>query len=330
VAAIAAAPTYTVFAAAWLVAGMAMSGVLYPPAFAAVTRWYGPRRIQALTVLTVAGGLASTIFAPITAVLADRLDWRGTYLVLAMVLAAITIPAHALGLRRPWPAALRTDQQIEQPVGRIAASTPFLALAVAFALAAGASYAVVVNLVPLLTERGVGLAAAAVILGVGGIGQVLGRLGYPPLHKRLAVRVRTVVVLAGVAGCTALVAVLTSPAGLVAAVALAGVGRGMVTLLHATAVSERWATPHYAQLSSLLAAPVVISAALAPWIGSALAAALGGYGPMYAVMAGLGLAAAAVAAMSVPGSERRVRAAFGRRRSERPRFSVRERRRRRR
>jgi hypothetical protein len=50
----------------------------------------------------------------------------------------------------------------------------------------------------------------------------------------------------------------------------------------------------------------VISAAVAPWIGSVLASDLGGYGPMYAVMAGLGLIAAALAAAcSVPGSSSR-------------------------
>jgi MFS family permease len=164
----------------------------------------------------------------------------------------------------------------------------------------------VVNLVPLLTERGIDLGSAAIVLGLGGIGQVLGRLGYPPLHQRLAVRARTVVVLAGVAACTALMAVLTSAAALVAVVALAGVGRGILTLFHASAISERWGTRNYAQISGLLTAPVVISAAVAPWIGSVLALDLGGYGPMYAVMAGLGLIAAALAAAcSVPGSSSR-------------------------
>ena len=86
-----------------------MSAVLYFTAFTAftaLTRWYGDRRVHALTVLTVltvAAGLASTIFAPITAGLASQLDWRSTYLVLAVLLAVVTVPAHLLGLRLPWP-----------------------------------------------------------------------------------------------------------------------------------------------------------------------------------------------------------------------------------
>ena len=105
VVAIAAAPNLAWFVVAWVLAGVAMSGVLYVPAFAALTRWYGHRRVGALTVLTLVAGLASTVFAPLTAALADSLDWRATYLVLAVVLAGVTIPAHWWGLRGPWPDA---------------------------------------------------------------------------------------------------------------------------------------------------------------------------------------------------------------------------------
>jgi MFS family permease len=107
VAAIAAAPYYGLFAAAWVAAGIASAGLFYPPAFAALTTWYGPGRVAALTTLTLAAGFASTIFAPLTSALAGPLGWRGTYLALAAVLAAVTVPAHALFLRLPWvqPAA---------------------------------------------------------------------------------------------------------------------------------------------------------------------------------------------------------------------------------
>ena len=53
----------------------------------------GMRRVRALTTLTLVAGLASTVFAPLTAALAGALGWRGTYLVLAGILAVVTIPA---------------------------------------------------------------------------------------------------------------------------------------------------------------------------------------------------------------------------------------------
>ena len=55
-----------------------MAATFYQAAFAALTRWYGPRRVRALTTLTLAGGLASTVFAPITAALAAAVGWRHT------------------------------------------------------------------------------------------------------------------------------------------------------------------------------------------------------------------------------------------------------------
>jgi MFS family permease len=92
---IATAPNFGWFLTAWLVAGIGMAGVFYPPAFAALTGWYGPDRVRALTILTLAAGFASTIFAPLTAELVGLLSWREVYLVLAGVLAVVTIPAHA-------------------------------------------------------------------------------------------------------------------------------------------------------------------------------------------------------------------------------------------
>ena len=102
--AIATAPGLGWFYLAWALAGVAQAATLYPPAFAALTGWYPEhRRIRALTTLTLAAGLASTVFAPLTAALLHTLSWRSTYLVLAGVLGAVTIPLHAGLLTPAWP-----------------------------------------------------------------------------------------------------------------------------------------------------------------------------------------------------------------------------------
>jgi MFS family permease len=75
VAGIAVASSYGWFLTAWLAAGIASAGLFYPPAFAALTGWYGSRRVQALTALTLAAGFASAIFAPLTSALAGPLGW---------------------------------------------------------------------------------------------------------------------------------------------------------------------------------------------------------------------------------------------------------------
>src|SRR5699024_918018 len=90
------------FYVAWLVSGLAQSAVLYPPAFAVITRWYGPQRVRPLTILTLVGGLASTIFAPIVAYLIEQFGWRTSYVIMAIILGVITVPLHMVFLNGQW------------------------------------------------------------------------------------------------------------------------------------------------------------------------------------------------------------------------------------
>ncbi|WP_405447269.1 MFS transporter [Streptomyces erythrochromogenes] len=287
---ISAAPNLTVFTVGWLFAGVAMAATFYPPAFAALTRWWGPDRVRALTVVTLAGGLASTVFAPLTALLAEHLSWRQTYTVLAVILAAITIPAHALALHAPWPAAPPPPPTADHaPVPR---SRPFLLLAAAFTLSSFAMYAVVMGLIPLLIERGATATQAAWALGLGGAGQTLGRTLYASLSARTSVRTRTATLIVLGGATTASLALVPGPMPLLVCLAtLAGVVRGNLTLLQATAITDRWGTTHYGRLSALLSAPAHVAAALAPWAGAALAGSLGGYPHLFLLLAALSLVA---------------------------------------
>ena len=293
---VAAAPNVPVFMAGWALAGLAMATTFYQPAFAALTRWWAPDHVRALTVVTLAGGLASTVFAPLTAALADHLSWRHTYLVLAAVLAAVTIPAHALALRAPWPDAPTSPARAAVDAAKAERSRPFLLLAAAFTLSGFALYAVVVALVPLLLERGYTTSQAAWALGVGGAGQTLGRTLYAALARRTTATARSTILIALGGVTTAAFAAVSSPYALLLAVSVvAGMVRGNLTLLQATAITDRWGATHYGRLSGLLAAPATTAAALAPFAGAALAVPLGGYGPLFCLLAGVSAAAALIA-----------------------------------
>lgn len=288
------------FYAGWVLVGVAMAGVLYQPAFAALTRWHGAeRRVAALTVVTLAGGLASTVFAPLTDALAGHFSWRETYLVLAALLAVLTVPAHLFGLRLPWPAHPAAADGSRPTT--IARSRPFVLLVVSMSIGALAVYGIVVALVPLFVERGVSPTTAAWALGLSGVGQVLGRLGYGRLVARFGVKARTAGVLSAAAITTLLLGLVPGPAvALVAAAVLAGTVRGVFTLTQATAISDRWGTAHYGRLSGVLHAPLTVTAAVAPWAAIALAGPLGGYPAVFTLLAVIGLVAAAISLKSVP------------------------------
>jgi MFS family permease len=311
--AVALAPNLAMFYAAWLVTGVAMAAVFYQAAFAALTRWYGPHRVRALTALTLVAGLASTVFAPITSALLEHLSWRGTYLVLAGVLALVTVPLHAAALTAPWTptgpgvANGSTDRADAAPpagdrdVRAVLTSSSFWLLSGALTVTAFGLYATSVSLlIPLLTERGMSASLAATSLGLLGAGQLLGRVGYGPLTTRTSPGARAVVIVAASAAVIGLLAVVPGPAWALIAVAVAvGAVRGVGTLLQATVVADRWGAARYASLAGVFAAPITAATALAPVGGAALAELTGSRTSALFVLAGLvALAAGAVTAGS--------------------------------
>jgi len=297
---IATAPTLPIFAAGWLVAGVAMAGVLYAPAFAAITVWFGPDRVRALTAVTLVAGLASTVFAPFTAALVDQLSWRDTYLVLAVVLAALTIAPHAILLRPAWPVPPADEAEPHDGV-RGAHPRGFWSLTIAYTAMSICAYAAIINLVPLLTERGYTATEAAWALGLGGLGQVIGRLGYARLANRIELVPRTVAIFGLSALCTAVLAVTPGPYVIVVAASfVAGYARGLATLLGATAISDRWGIANYARLNGVFSGPLMAAAAIAPFLGAGLALLPGGFPFAFGVLAAIGAIATVMAAAERP------------------------------
>lgn len=154
-----------------------------------------------------------------------------------------------------------------------------------------------------MIERGLTPGSAALALGLGGIGQVAGRLGYAGLAARTTTSARTVLVVGFVAATTALLAILPGPtAALIAVAILLGIARGIFTLVQATAVSDRWGVRGYGRLNGLLSAPVLLAAAIAPFVGSALAELIGGQARAFLVLAVVSAAAAVIALGTNPSS----------------------------
>lgn len=94
------APDAFSYYAAWMVLGVAMAASLYDPAFATLGRIFGRTARSPITVLTLAGGFASTVSWPATQALIVWVGWRGTYLVYAALLALLAAPLQAFALPR--------------------------------------------------------------------------------------------------------------------------------------------------------------------------------------------------------------------------------------
>jgi MFS family permease len=297
---VAVAPDLIVFAAGWVVCGLAQSAVLYQAAFTVLTRRHGERRHTPLTILTLAGGLASTVFAPVVAALLGVVDWRVTFLILAALLAVITVPLHWFSLERDWPQRdHKPDAGPSHTVSAVIRTRRYWALELTMIVLSVSLLSATLAAVPLFMEKGLTFELAALGLGLIGAGQVIGRLVFlaRPRNARPWVIVAAVAALAGVS--LAALALVPGPAWLLVVLGVvAGAVRGAYTLVQASAVADRWGTRNYGSINGTFMAPVTIAAALTPAIGPAVAAGVGSFSAMVAIMAGAALAAAVAARLT--------------------------------
>lgn len=294
---VALAPDPLVFAVGWAVCGLAQSSVLYQAAFTVIIRRHGEARHTPLTVVTLAGGLASTVFAPVTALLLGVLDWRGAFLVLAGMLAVITVPLHWFSLERSWShLPQRRDDGPAHTVSGVIRTRRFWLLELTMITLTVALFSATLAAVPLLTEKGLTFELAALGLGLIGAGQVIGRLLFLARPHHAPPWTLLVVVASLAAVALGLLAAVPGPAWLLIGIGIAaGAIRGAYTLVQASAVADRWGTRNYGSINGAFAAPITIAAALTPAIGPAVAVGVGSFSGMAAVMAVAAVVAATTA-----------------------------------
>jgi len=78
---------------AWVVLGLGMRLTLYDAAFATLARIAGPHARNAMSQITLFGGLASTVMWPVGQLLAQWVGWRGAVLTYAGF-ALLTLPLY--------------------------------------------------------------------------------------------------------------------------------------------------------------------------------------------------------------------------------------------
>jgi MFS family permease len=299
--------------AVWFGMGLAMAATLYEPAFAAIVSWFARRRDRALLTVTLAAGLASTIFMPIEAWLLTRFGWRSAVTILTVVLGAITIPLHA-GLLRRAPAGPSHTAAEAHPSTTVrgmtleaARRTPlFWVLAAAFFVSNFATAALSTHLIPYLVGRGYTATTAATTIGWMGAMQLPGRLLFVPIAARLGARVMVAAVFVAQALGIGQLPLLGLIGTLGPFILLQGAANGMATLARATSLAEFFGARHYGAIAGAVALGANGARAIGPVGASLLWVGLGSYPAVFCVLAvSLVLAAASLlvfgARLSNPG-----------------------------
>lgn len=290
--------------AVWALMGLAMGATLYEPAFAAVVGWFPVQgRDRALLVVTLVAALASTIFMPFEAWLVGRLGWRGALAALALILAVPTIPIHAMLLRRPPRAARHDAAGAPSPVpgltlGAAARTGVFWVLALAFLASNFTTNTVTVHLIPYLSDHGYSPTLAAAMIGWMGAMQLPARLVFAPIVARFGHRTLTIAIFFFQAMSLAQLALVRRLPTLAPMVIMLGAANGMATLARATTIAEIFGPRHCGSISGAVALGANGARAVAPFAASLLQVTLGGYEPVFwllagaLVLAGFGLLAA--------------------------------------
>ena len=295
--------------ALWLLMGVAMAATLYEPAFAAIVGWFRTRhRDRALLTVTLVAGLASTIFMPLEAWLLVRQGWRAAVVTLAVVLAVVTVPIHALVLRAPRPEpAARDGRPAAPPPGVSLAAARrtvvFWVLTIAFVVSNFATISVTVHLIPYLAARGWSVTTAAAAVGWIGAMQLPGRVFFAPVAAWVGHRWVTAAVFLAQGLALAQLALVAQLPSLVPMIVMLGASNGMSTLARASTTAELFGARHYGAIAGAVALGANGARAVGPVGASLLFVLLGAYERVFWLLAGaLALVAVGVAAIEARGA----------------------------
>ncbi|MDP2055152.1 MAG: MFS transporter [Acidobacteriota bacterium] len=286
--------------AIWAALGLCISAILYEPIFAIVGKAVDRSgdRLRAIATITVFGGLASTVFLPLTGALVDGFGWRPAVGILAALLAIATVGVHrsvfvGKAISRPTSAPRATVGKQELPsrptfalratVGKQAA------LVAIFTVSSFAGAALATNLVPALMERGLAPTTAAALGGLFGVMQLPGR--FVVANHTIAM---TPMVLLGTSVGPQAAGLLTlaathAPLGIGAGVALFACGSGLATVARPYLVLVLYGQDRAGEMNGVFARPQHLARAAGPVAAAALAG-VSGYGVVFGILAALMLA----------------------------------------
>lgn len=282
--------------AAWTILGVASRAALYDAAFAALAAIFGQGARRAISLLTLWGGLASTVFWPLGHFLVEAIDWRWSTAVYALLNLGVCLPLHrgfaAMHAPAPIaapPAAAAAASPATPAPAPASASGPAAAPSATSGASANprfagaardrallvfssilASYSFVFSSLSahlIVVFEGLGLAAATAvsIAALKGVAQVAARflelLGQRWMSP-LAVGVVALALLAAGLLMMRFGPASTLPVSI--ACLVYGAANGLVTIVRGSVPLVLFGTAGYAGTLGRLAAPSLVSSALAP------------------------------------------------------------------
>ena len=170
-----------------LLFGLGIAAV-YAPMMATVSRWFTLKRGLAIGLTAAGLGVGSLVLSPLAAWLISSCGWRTAYLCVGVMAFAIFIPITVLIKRAPSK-SLGVEGEGEPSkgfsFGEALRTRALWIFSLSWLFIALALWAIMVHIVPLLTDREVPLTTAGFLAGFIGGGSLIGRIGAGFLSDRL-------------------------------------------------------------------------------------------------------------------------------------------------
>ncbi len=264
----------------WGLIGVAMAGCLYEPCFALLTHARGANAKQAIILVTLVAGFASTISFPGAHALSEAFGWNVAIRIFAAVLIFIATPLMWLGARAVEQN--RIAQGIKSPEEVIHRHAylrrpAFWFVAIGFSFLALAQGVTIHHLLPILYDRNIQLDTAIFAASFIGPMQVAGRLAMMAAERHVTTHEITIAcfVMVGIA-ILLLIATSITPALLVGFVILFGAGHGIISIVRPVIAREILGGNNFGAKFGSMALLYLVGSASAPFVGS-LIWEIGGY-----------------------------------------------------
>jgi len=271
---------------AWTLLGIAMRASLYESAFSALARLAGSGARRAISVVTLWGGLASTVFWPFGHWLVGQWGWRVTFVIYAALNLLLCVPLHHRFLAAIRPAAERQATPSTAPGA--AASNPgapldrgsldevlrpraLLALSGLLAAHSFVFGALSAHLPRLLEALGLAAAAAIALASMKGVAQVAARFVELSLQRFLG-PIAVGLISTAMLPFGLLMMDLSAPHLAMVSVGcmIYGASNGLITIVRGSVTLQMFGHAGYAATLGRIAAPGLVAGALAPMSYAAL------------------------------------------------------------
>ena len=253
------------FYAVWVWLGLGLAATLYTPAFAVVTRRFPQDFRRAIIILTFLGGLASTVFIPLSSWWIALWGWRQALWALAAIQCLLCAPLHAWLLQGAQPSHHNSDAHPARQSVRQHLKAPFWLMALFMVLMMSVTSALPAHMINLLQESGLSPTWVVTIPAAIGVIQVIGRfvLFVFERHWNVHTANRWIPSLIPM-GLLALVVGGVTPGAALVFVVFFGLGNGLNTIVKGTAMAQYVSAAHVGQLNGVLGMPIALARAAAP------------------------------------------------------------------